>query len=112
MNYLIILIIGVVVWWGYETHRTNEVSVQKTITKQIRDNGYDVEVSGVNLPITFTFLSSKVESEVFFEKDNRYGSIRFDVTSIGSYPIMSIFDDLNYQTYIRKMELMKLSSFK
>ena len=112
MKYIFTIIIGLFCWDLFDTHQFNEVSVQKTITKQIRDNGYDVEVSGVNLPITFTFLSSKVGGEVFFEKDNRYGSIRFDVTSIGSYPIMSIFDDLNYQTYIRKMELMKLSSFK
>ena len=88
MKYLIIIIIGIVLWWGYETHRINEVSVQKTITKQIRDNGYDVEVISVNLPIDFTFLSSTVVGKGFFEKYNGYGSISFRVTSIGSYPIM------------------------
>jgi len=112
MKYLIIIIVGVVGWFGLKTHNNNEVSVQKTITKEIRDNGYDVKVSGINLPLTLTFLSSTVESEVFFKKGDRVGSMKFDVTPIGTYPIISIFDNLTYQISINSMEFMKLSSFK
>jgi hypothetical protein len=112
MKYLIIIIIGLVGLIGFDAHKTNEVSVQKTISKQLSDNGYDVEVNGINLPLTFTFLSSKVESEVFFEKGDRVGSIKVEVTPIGSYPIIQIFDNLNYQTSISSMESIKLSLFK
>ena len=112
MNYLIIIIIGVVGWIGFETHKSNEFDVQKTISEQLIDNGYDVKVKGINLPLTFTFLSSKVESEVFFRKGDRVGSVNVEVTPIGSYPIISIFDNLTYQTSISSIETMKLSSFK
>ena len=112
MNYLIIIIIGVVGWIGFETHKSNEVDVQKTISEQLIDNGYDVKVKGINLPLTFTFLSSKVESEVFFEKGDRVGSVNVEVTPIGSYPIVQIFDNLTYQTSINSIESLSLSSFK
>ena len=112
MNYLIIIIIGVVGWIGFETHKTNEVEVQQTISEQLIDNGYDVKVNGINLPLTFTFLSSKVESEVFFEKGDRVGSVKVEVTPIGSYPIVQIFDNLTYQTSISSIESLSLSSFK
>ena len=112
MKYLIIIIIGVIGWIGFETHQINEVEVKKTISKQLSQNGYNVRVSGINLPLTFTFLSSKVESEVFFEKDDRVGSIKVEVTPIGSYPIIQIFDEFHYQTSISKMESIKLLSFK
>ena len=91
MKYLIIIIIGVIGWIDFEIHQINEVEVKKTISKQLSQNGYNVKVSGINLPLTFTFLSSKVESEVFFEKDDRVGSIKVEVTPIGSYPIIQIF---------------------
>ena len=58
MNYLIIIIIGVVGWIGFETHKTNGVEVQQTISEQLIDNGYDVKVNGINLPLTFTFVSA------------------------------------------------------
>jgi hypothetical protein len=112
MKYLIIIIIGVVGWIGFETHKRNEVEVQQTISEQLINNGYNVKVKGINLPLTFTFLSSKVESEVFFEKGDRVGSIKVEVTPIGSYPILQIFDNLNYQTSISSMESIKLSLFK
>ena len=112
MNYLIIIIIGVVGWIGFESHKDMEVEVKQTISKQLIDNGYDVKVNGINLPLTFTFLSSKVESEVFFEKGDRVGSVKVDVTPIGSYPIIQIFDEFTYQTSISSVESIKLSSFK
>ena len=112
MKYLIIIIIGVIGWIGFETHKSNEVDVQKTISEQLIDNGYDVKVKGINLPLTFTFLSSKVESEVFFRKGDRVGSVNVEVTPIGSYPIVQIFDEFHYQTSISKMESIKLLSFK
>ena len=112
MKYLIIIIIGVVGWIGFETHKINEVEVKKTISKQLSQNGYNVRVNGINLPLTFTFLSSKVDCEVFFEKGSRVGSIKVEVTPIGSYPIVQIFDEFHYQTSISKMESIKLLSFK
>ena len=112
MKYLIIIIIGVIGWIGFDTHKDIEVNVQNTISKQLSDNGYNVDINGINLPLTFTFLSSKVESEVFFEKGDRVGSIKVEVTPIGSYPIVQIFDVFNYQTSINRNETMKLLSFK
>ena len=112
MKYLIIIIIGVVGWIGFETHKSNEVDVQQTISEQLIDNRYDVKVNGINLPLTFTFLSSKVESEFFFEKGDRVGSVKVDVTLIGSYPIIQIFDEFTYQISISSVESIKLSSFK
>ena len=112
MKYLIIIIIGLVGLIGFDGHKENEVTVQQTITEQIKENGYDVKVNGINLPLTFTFLSSKVESEVFFQKGNNYGSIKFDVTPIGGYPILSIFEEVQYQTSISNLEMIKLSQYK
>jgi len=84
MNYLIIIFICVVGWIGFETHKDIEVSIQHSILEKITEDGYDVDISGINLPLTFTFLSSKVESEVFFEKGDRVGSVKVEVTPIGS----------------------------
>ena len=41
MKYLIIIIIGVVGWIGFETHKRNEVEVQQTISEQLINNGYN-----------------------------------------------------------------------
>ena len=112
MKYLIIIIIGLVGLIGFDAHKESEIEVKQTISKQLSDNGYDVEVNGINLPLTFTFLSSKVESEVFFEKGDRVGSVKVEVTPIGSYPIVQIFDNLTYQTSISSTESLSLSSFK
>ena len=71
-----------------------------------------IKISGINLPLTFTFLSTKVDSEVFVQKGKRVGSFVVNVTPIGGYPILSIFDTVTYQIYFPNTEMMKLSSFK
>ena len=112
MNYLIIIIIGVIGWIGFETHKDIEVSIQHSILEKITEDGYDVDINGINLPLTFTFLSTKVDSEVFVQKGKRVGSFVVNVTPIGGYPILSIFDTVTYQIYFPNTEMMKLSSFK
>ena len=112
MKYLIIIIIGVVGWLGFVTHKDTELSIQHSILEKITEDGYDVDISGINLPLTFTFLSTKVDSEVFVQKGKRVGSFVVNVTPIGGYPILSIFDTVTYQISFPNTEMMKLSSFK
>ena len=60
--------------------------------------GYgNLGIDGINLRISYTFLSEKVVSKIFIKKNCNSQSIDVTVTAIGSFLIISIFQPPSYQ---------------
>ncbi len=113
MRFLFLILIVFIGFVGYQQHKYNEQSVKDTVSKMFQKNGYyNIKIEGINLPLSFTFLSQKVESDVFFSKDSKNGSVKVDLTPIESYPIISIFDGGGFNTKIPSLEMMNLIRFK
>ena len=107
-----ILIVGIC-WVGYVQHTYNEQSIKETTKELLEKNGFqNVVFEGINLPISYTFFSQKVVSEVFIKNNKKLGgSIDVTVTPIEGYPIVSIFDPPSYQIefdpYVNLREFFK-----
>jgi len=113
MKYVLLIIIIVVGYFGFERHKDMEKSIKVSVSEMFKKNNYrGLSVNGINLPLTFTFLSQKVESEVFYSKGSKSGSVIVDITPIEGLPIISIFSDINYQTSIPSSQIWELSKFK
>lgn len=113
MRFIFVILIIVFGYVGYQQHQHNEQTVKETVSEIFENNGYkNIKIDGINLPLTYTFLSQKVETDVFFSKDGRNGSVKVDLTPIESYPIMSILGGGKFYTQIPSSEMMKLIRFK
>ena len=98
MKWVILILIGVLCWGGFVQHTHNEESIKETTKELLVESGYgSVGINGINLPISYTFLSQKVVSEVFVTKNGEHNSIKVTVTPIESFPLVSIFVPPSYQ---------------
>lgn len=102
MKWVILILIGVLCWGGFVQHTHNEESIKETTKELLVESGYygSVGIDGINLPISYTFLSQKVVSEVFVTKNGEHNSIKVTVTPIESFPLVSIFVPPSYQIEI------------
>ena len=92
MKWGFLLLFGVMCWGGFFQHPYNEEIIKETTKELLEENGCSsVGIDGINLPISYTFLSKKVDSDVFFTTDDDYRSVIVTVTPIESFPIISIF---------------------
>ena len=67
MKFTILIIIIFISYVGYQQHQHNEQTVKDSILEMFKNNGYTkIKIDGINLPLSFTFLGQKVETEVFF----------------------------------------------
>ena len=113
MKFTILIIIIFISYVGYQQHQHNEQTVKDSILEMFKNNGYTkIKIDGINLPLSFTFLGQKVETEVFFSKDSRNGNVKVDLTPIETYPIISIFGGGKFYTQIPSSEMMNLITFK
>ena len=98
MKWILLLLISVMGYVGFVQHTQNEQSITETTQELLLDMGYgNVGIDGINLPISYTFLSEKVVSKIFFKKNGNSQSIDVTVTPMGSFPIISIFRPPSYQ---------------
>tara|TARA_Y100000022_G_scaffold62210_1_gene53367 strand:- start:1562 stop:1903 length:342 start_codon:yes stop_codon:yes gene_type:complete len=113
MRFIILILIIFIGYVGYQQHQHNEQTVKESVLEMFEKNGYqNIKIDGINLPLTFTFLGQKVETDVFFSKDSRNGNVKVDLTPIETYPIMSIFGGGKFYTQIPSSEMMNLIRFK
>jgi hypothetical protein len=111
MKWIFLILIVGICWIGYVQHTHNQQSIKETTKELLEENGYSkVVIEGINLPISYTFFSQKVVSEVFIKNING-GSIEVTVTPIEGYPIVSIFVPPLYQIefdpYVNLREIFK-----
>ena len=113
MRFIILILIIFIGYVGYQQHQHYEQTVKEPVWEMFEKNGYqNIKIDGINLPLTFTFLGQKVETDVFFSKDSRNGNVKVDLTPIETYPIMSIFGGGKFYTQIPSSEMMNLIRFK
>ena len=109
MKWVLLIFIGVMCYGGFVQHTHNEQSIKETTKELLEENGYgSIGVNGINLPISYTFLSEKVISEVFITKNGEHKSIDVVVTPIESFPIISIFSPPSYQISIDPLNSLSL----
>ena len=90
---------------GFVQHTHNEQSIKETTKELLEENGYgSIGVEGINLPISYTFLSQKVVNEVFIKSKGKNKSIDVTVTPIESFPIVSILVPPSYQIEIDPLD--------
>ena len=105
MKWVFLIFIGVVCYGGFVQHTHNEQSIKETTKELLEENGYgSIGVEGINLPISYTFLSQKVVSEVFIKSKGKNKSIDVTVTPIESFPIVSILVPPSYQIQIDPLD--------
>lgn len=101
MRWIFLILIGVLCWGGFVQHTHNEESIKETTKSLLEENGYgSVGIEGINLPISYTFLSQKVVSEVFLTKNGEQTSLNVTVTPIESFPLVSVFVPPSYQVEV------------
>jgi hypothetical protein len=109
MKWVLLIFIGVMCYGGFVQHTHNEQSIKETTKELLEESGYgSIGVNGINLPISYTFLSEKVISEVFITKNGEHKSIDVVVTPIESFPIISIFSPPSYQISIDPLNSLSL----
>jgi len=105
MKWVLLIFIGVMCYGGFVQHTHNEQSIKETTKELLEENGYgSIGVEGINLPISYTFLSQKVVSEVFIKSKGKNKSIDVTVTPIESFPIVSILVPPSYQIEIDPLD--------
>ena len=87
----------------------NEQSIKETTKELLEENGFgSIGIEGINLPISYTFLSQKVVSEVFIKSNGKSNSIDVTVTPIESFPIVSILVPPSYQIEIDPLNQLNI----
>ena len=113
MKWVFLIFVGVMCWGGFVQHTHNEEGVKEGVEELFKENGYsNIIVEGVNLPISYTFLSEKVVSEVFTKRDGRSQKIDVTITPIEGFPIVSIFFPPSFYMETQNLENLGLEFLK
>ena len=112
MKWVFLIFVGVMCYGGFVQHTHNEQRIKETTKELLEENGYgSIGVEGINLPISYTFLSQKVVSEVFIKSNGKSNSIDVTVSPIESFPIVSIFVPPSYQIEIDPLNQINIDKF-
>ena len=112
MKWVFLIFVGVMCYGGFVQHTHNEQRIKETTKELLEEMGYgSIGVEGINLPISYTFLSQKVVSEVFIKSNGKSNSIDVTVSPIESFPIVSIFVPPSYQIETDPLNQINIDKF-
>ena len=107
---IIVVVIGLI---NVFQHNYYQKSIAETFTEGLERIDYSSpKINGVRLPLSFTFFSKKVESEVFFEDGELVDNVTVILTPLGTLPFVWFLFDSAYHLDMTQKEMEKLSPFK
>ena len=92
MKWLFAIAICVYCWLGYVQHTHDREGIKETVQEVLVEaRGSSVGITGINLPMSFTFLAQEVEAKVFMAVNGAYDTATVTVTPIEAVPVVSVF---------------------
>ena len=92
MKWLFVIAVCVYGWVGYVQHTYNRESIKETVQELLMEAlDSSVGISGINLPMSYTFLAQEVEAKVFMTVNGEYDTATVTVTPVEGVPIVSVF---------------------
>jgi len=107
---ILVVVVGVINVFQHNYYKEN---IGETFTQGLERIDYSSpKINDVRLPISFTLLAKKVESEILFEDSNLVDNVTVTLTPMGTLPFVWFLFDSAYHLDTTQKEIDKILDLK